>query len=113
MEDTYRVVHGHDLVAHVPPCIPKLFGKSSCIQEGILPYYPYHAMTEVFYRKGYGASFHVCESSEDRKCSNSLIDLSIDEHTHYFDIPVGQAWVMDLDEVYDAETDTISKPGLI
>ncbi|KAH7716065.1 class 3 lipase protein [Aphelenchoides avenae] len=69
---SFRVTHAHDIVPHVPPPIPSWY---------------WHHMTEVWYpgEMGPGARYKVCEAQEDIDCSDSSVDLSTNDHEHYFD----------------------------
>lgn len=101
--DHFRVVHNKDLVPHVPPCITNL--DHGCLKDGTFPIFPYHAPTEVFYTEEMD-SFKVCSSGEgeDNTCSDSIFSDSIDDHTHYFGVHVGQFHNQDmsLKEVLEA-----------
>jgi hypothetical protein len=71
---SYRVVHRHDLIAHLPPKIPFNWFDT-----------PYHHRYEVWYNNDMSsADYRVCTRADDDTCSNTQIDLSIDDHTHYF-----------------------------
>uniref|UniRef100_A0AC34RQR6 Fungal lipase-like domain-containing protein n=1 Tax=Panagrolaimus sp. JU765 TaxID=591449 RepID=A0AC34RQR6_9BILA len=70
---TNRVTHSHDIVPHVPP-------------ENFEDYY--HHKSELFYDNDMtiGRPYVDCESDESGKCSDgNLLDLSINDHLHYFD----------------------------
>lgn len=88
VNDMFRLVHNKDLVPHVPPCIPNLSG--GCVSDGPALPYPYHAPQEIWYQEDF-TSFTICSSSEgeDPSCSNSVLNDSINDHTHYFGIEVG------------------------
>lgn len=89
ISEFYRVVHHGDLVPHVPPCVPS-FGQG-CAETGwLMPIYPYHAPTEVYYNSDMD-SYKICdqEDGEDQTCSNGSKHLSIDNHRKYFGIGVG------------------------
>uniref|UniRef100_A0A7E4W774 Lipase_3 domain-containing protein n=1 Tax=Panagrellus redivivus TaxID=6233 RepID=A0A7E4W774_PANRE len=70
--ESYRVTHHQDIVPHVPP---QLF-------EGY-----HHHQSEVWYNNDMtiGEPYIECDADESKKCSDSnLIDLSMNDHTHYF-----------------------------
>lgn len=69
VEDAYRIVHWKDLVAHVPPCVPKSFGPSSCAQSGSAFFYPFHTLKEVFYTGDF-EQYLECFTEEQSDCSN-------------------------------------------
>lgn len=103
IDAAYRVVHRKDLVVHVPPCIIKL-GKhnSYCNSHGILPFYAFHTIPEVFYpdtsEEGNNV-FEVCYDHESSNCSNrQKIFLSVDDHTHYMGLWVGAAYLTERDD---------------
>lgn len=88
----YRVVHNKDIVPHLPPCISDF--NNGCIKSGpLIPVFPYHAPTEVFYQEGM-AEFTVCSPSEgeDSSCSDSVKAQSVPDHLEYFGVRVGQLW---------------------
>jgi hypothetical protein len=76
--DTWRVVHNHDIVPHVPQ---RFLGFR-------------HVSREVwYYQNRNGAGFKVCGGGEDDSCSNS-VNLHVDEnsikdHASYLDQPMG------------------------
>lgn len=76
--DTFRIVHNHDLVPHVPQ---RFLGFR-------------HVSREVWYYSGSnGSGFKVCGGGEDDSCSNS-VNLHVDEnsikdHASYLDQPMG------------------------
>ena len=89
VKEFFRLVHNRDLVSHIPPCLRGI--SASCIKDGILPIYPYHVTQEIFYDQEF--QVHVIWSDtdgEDMLCSNKIFNTSIDDHTHYFGIEVGQ-----------------------
>jgi len=70
---SYRITHHQDLVPHLPT-------------ENFESYY--HHMSEVWYNNDMtiGSSYIVCDADESNSCSDhNLIDLSINDHLHYFD----------------------------
>jgi len=76
----FRVVHGRDLVPHLPPCV----GVTECWTYDSLPY---HIATEIWYPKGTGATadYTVCDGSgEDQSCSDGQLNYSFEEHCEYF-----------------------------
>ncbi|KAK5979013.1 Class 3 lipase protein [Trichostrongylus colubriformis] len=78
MAYTYRVTHWRDIVPHVPP-------------EHLEGYR--HHKSEAFYHNDMkaGASYKVCDSDEDKSCSDGLdITTSISDHLHYFNIDVSE-----------------------
>ena len=98
----YRLVHHHDIVPHVPPCIPDL--RHGCLNQGILPIYPIHAPTEVFYDKDM-EKYTVCSpgNGEDPRCSNKIINDSVDNHLFYFGIHVGHLYQEESEELVNSE----------
>mmetsp|Transcript_12141 Transcript_12141/g.13663 ORF Transcript_12141/g.13663 Transcript_12141/m.13663 type:complete len:273 (-) Transcript_12141:25-843(-) len=87
--ENYRVVHGNDPVAHLPPCVPDFH--DGCVISGFLiPIFPYHASTEIFYEKDM-SSFTTCDSKngEDSTCSDKSFNKDIEDHLNYFDIHIG------------------------
>uniref|UniRef100_A0AC35TPD3 Lipase_3 domain-containing protein n=1 Tax=Rhabditophanes sp. KR3021 TaxID=114890 RepID=A0AC35TPD3_9BILA len=76
--ESYRITHKHDLVPHLPPKLVNLYGYE-------------HHKTEVFYDDDMtpGADFKVCVGDDSDKCSSaSLLDVSINDHLHYFNVQV-------------------------
>ena len=101
VKEIYRLVHFRDIVSHLPTWIKK-GSKQGCESDGFLPYYPYHPVqeilifffnlsTKIFYDKDFVA-YKECDTSdgEDQACSNAFFNFSIDDHTHYFGIEVGE-----------------------
>ncbi|XP_053402796.1 lipase ZK262.3-like [Mercenaria mercenaria] len=96
VNNSWRVVHGRDIVAHLPTC-NLLFG-CRVTASG-----PYQHRTEIFYKADpmtISSTYKQCEGNEDDRCSNGLItknwcvpgvdlDECIDYHKVYFGIPVG------------------------
>ncbi|XP_045194856.2 lipase ZK262.3-like [Mercenaria mercenaria] len=94
VNNSWRVVHGRDIVAHIPTC--NLLLGCRVTADG-----PYHHRTEIFYRTDpmtVGSTYEQCEGDEDDQCSDGLVtdnwcvtDLGdcIDYHKVYFEIPVG------------------------
>jgi len=75
--DTWRVVHNHDLVPHIPQ---RFLGFR-------------HVSREIWYYKSAGGNFKTCNGGEDDSCANS-VDLHVDEnsirdHAVYLDQPMG------------------------
>jgi len=75
--DTYRIVHGQDLVPHIPQ---RFLGFR-------------HVSREIWYYEEAGGAFKQCNGGEDDSCSNS-VNLHVDEHSikdHavYLDQPMG------------------------
>mmetsp|Transcript_5671 Transcript_5671/g.6404 ORF Transcript_5671/g.6404 Transcript_5671/m.6404 type:complete len:322 (-) Transcript_5671:37-1002(-) len=86
----YRLVHSHDPVPHLPPCVPDF--KDGCVESGILiPIFPYHAPTEIFYDTEF-SSFKICSTTEgeDSSCSDKDVNDNIEHHLTYFGVEVGQ-----------------------
>ncbi|GMS80772.1 hypothetical protein PENTCL1PPCAC_2947 [Pristionchus entomophagus] len=71
----HRIVHLRDLVAHVPP--------------PVLGYE--HSRQEIFYGNDMSniADFVECQGDEDKKCSNSYFDMSVEDHLHYYGLEIG------------------------
>lgn len=91
----YRVVHNKDTVAHIPPCIPHIVGEG-CIEDGFLPFYPLHTMTEVWYEEGM-EKYRICNETlnEDPECSHSVSNNSINDHYYYFGMRIGSVFESD------------------
>jgi len=75
--DTYRLVHNHDLVPHIPQ---RFLGFR-------------HVSREIWYFVESGAQYKTCAGGEDDSCSNS-VNLHVDEnsiadHAQYLDQPMG------------------------
>uniref|UniRef100_A0A914PCB5 Fungal lipase-like domain-containing protein n=1 Tax=Panagrolaimus davidi TaxID=227884 RepID=A0A914PCB5_9BILA len=75
---TYRVVHKHDIVPHLPP-------------KGFRNYY--HHKSEVWYNNNMavGQTWVECDVDEGDKCSDSTLDLVPNDHDDYFNIDTGFA----------------------
>jgi len=91
----YRVVHYQDIVPHIPPCN---LGDENCslsnpLVIGPITWSPWHIGTEIWYTETF-SSYQTCTTNlgEDPLCSDSvpLLECSITDHTHYFNIEVGQ-----------------------
>jgi len=72
VNNTWRTIHANDIVPHLP-----------LVAEGFQ-----HVATEVWFPQTMtpsSALYTVCDSSgEDPTCSDSAIDLSVDDHLTYF-----------------------------
>lgn len=73
------------MVAHEPFCcaiVGECYKLSAC---------PYHTDHEIWYQgdMAVGDAYVSCEGPEDRNCNN-WVDLSIEDHLHYFDIQIGE-----------------------
>uniref|UniRef100_A0A7E4W0Y4 Lipase_3 domain-containing protein n=1 Tax=Panagrellus redivivus TaxID=6233 RepID=A0A7E4W0Y4_PANRE len=82
LPDSYRVVHAHDIVPHLPP-------------EGIEGYR--HHRNEIWYNNAMLVSndtYIECDTDESNACSNSGLDLSIDDHRLYYGVDV-MSWALD------------------
>lgn len=71
---SYRVIHGRDVVPHLPPLN----------LEGY-----YHHDSEVFYPDGMlsrdDRSYTICRASEKMRCSDGLLlTISVEDHRQYF-----------------------------
>jgi hypothetical protein len=88
--DNFRIVHNKDLVVHVPPCIPRIGRSPNCIAGGLLTYYPYHTLTEIFYNDD-ETEYKLCDTEEQGDCSDKYHLTSVDNHLNYFGIHVGGA----------------------
>lgn len=73
--ESYRIIHKRDLVPHLPP--DHLFGYK-------------HHKEEIYYNNNMtpGSSYKTCKGDDTSKCSSSTVDLSINDHLHYFDTDV-------------------------
>mmetsp|Transcript_21419 Transcript_21419/g.24610 ORF Transcript_21419/g.24610 Transcript_21419/m.24610 type:complete len:207 (+) Transcript_21419:173-793(+) len=47
----YRLDHYHDIVPHVPPCIPGI--TVPCVHDGGPLFYPYHSSQEIWYDEAF------------------------------------------------------------
>ena len=86
----YRIVNFKDAVTAIPPCVPDL--SHGCISHGpLVPIFPYHSPTEIFYSEGMG-SYQVCSSTEgeDPNCSDKNFNNSVDDHLTYFGVEIGK-----------------------
>lgn len=83
----YRLVHNKDLVAHIPPCLVGI--KGTCLKNGPLPFYSYHAPQEIFYDRPF-ENYKECDTTEgeDPSCSHSVLCDSIKDHLVYFNLSV-------------------------
>eukprot|EP00897_Mesotaenium_endlicherianum_P005039 jgi/Mesen1/4563/ME000232S03828 len=82
--NSVRMVHGHDLVPHLPPL---------SLARRLYSYY--HTATEVWmFRMRFIIQLDVekvCDSSgEDPSCSRSVLGNSIADHLVYFGVPLGE-----------------------
>lgn len=89
VNNSWRVVHNKDIVAHLPPC-GSTFG--TCTGDTG----PFHHGKEVFYRADMtlDSKYDICHKNENSSCSNGVVitcvfDSCIGDHTSYFGIPVG------------------------
>ncbi|CEF69934.1 Lipase, class 3 family-containing protein [Strongyloides ratti] len=73
--EAYRIIHKHDLVPHLPP--DHLFGYK-------------HHKEEIFYNNDMtsGSKFKICSGDDSNSCSSASVDLSINDHLHYFNTDV-------------------------
>lgn len=83
--DSTRMVHGNDLVPHLPP-----------LSQARRLYSYYHTATEVWIHKLWGFGpievIRVCDSSgEDRSCSRSVLGDSIGDHLVYLGVVLGDS----------------------
>ncbi|CAL2042010.1 unnamed protein product [Caenorhabditis brenneri] len=72
---SFRVVHHHDIVPHVP------------FQYEVVDHDKmYHHRTEVWYNNdmSVGSSYQICPEADGLYCVNQQVDLSWNDHTHYF-----------------------------
>jgi hypothetical protein len=85
VHDFWRVVHRKDMIAHEPFCCA-IFGECNKVATC-----PYHTDHEIFYPDDMaeGEDYRSCKGPEDSKCNN-WVDLSIDDHLHYFDIDLAE-----------------------
>lgn len=90
LSGAYRIVHNEDIVPHLPNCIPSLSG--GCSDDGILPFYPFHVIQEIYYID-FSSGYKSCDlTGEDESCSNGGRKLSVDDHNSYFDLPINTLW---------------------
>lgn len=84
VDSAFRVVHASDMVTHLPVCCA-LVGECSTATAC-----PFHAPQEIWYNNDMTDSdFDTCDGSgEDSSCQNT-INMSVDDHLHYYDIEVG------------------------
>jgi len=87
----FRVTNKHDIVPHLPPCLPNLL-KRGCAQRpnypnenGFIAYHAYHVWPEVFYS---GNGYKVCSQPEDLSCANQykIPFLYISDHLNYLGV---------------------------
>ena len=91
VKECYRIVHNADIVSQLPPCISTNGLKGECLFDGILPYYPYHSIQEVFYSQDM-KNYELC-SLENPLCSRKFGPWwSGSDHVEYFGINVGEFW---------------------
>ncbi|UMM31015.1 hypothetical protein L5515_012664 [Caenorhabditis briggsae] len=72
---SFRVVHHHDIVPHVP------------FQYEVVDHDKmYHHRTEVWYNNDMseGSPYQICPEADGLYCVNQQLDLSWNDHTHYF-----------------------------
>uniref|UniRef100_A0A0K0DY55 Lipase_3 domain-containing protein n=1 Tax=Strongyloides stercoralis TaxID=6248 RepID=A0A0K0DY55_STRER len=72
---TYRIVHNHDIIPHLPPRVfDNLFDS------------PFHHRYEVWYENDMsnGKKYKICTRADDHACSNSVSDTAVADHTVYF-----------------------------
>lgn len=94
VNNSWRVVHARDIVAHLPTCNPVLGCRVTT--NG-----PYHHGIEIFYPDSdmtTSSNYIQCNGNEDHRCSDGTItanwcvkdlDTCIRYHKYYFSIPVG------------------------
>ncbi|CAJ0946710.1 unnamed protein product, partial [Mesorhabditis belari] len=88
VEESWRVVHRRDLVAHIPYCYEHLWSRS-CGQ--LANHGPWHHGTEVWFPGNMtnGGLYRICRGTplnEDDTCSNSAyLRFNIDDHRYYFE----------------------------
>ncbi|CCD83539.1 Fungal lipase-type domain-containing protein [Caenorhabditis elegans] len=72
---SFRVVHHHDIVPHVPL-------QNAPVDHDRM----YHHRTEVWYNNdmSVGSSYQICPEADGLYCVNQQVDLSWNDHTHYF-----------------------------
>jgi hypothetical protein len=80
-----RVVHGGDVVAHVPVCCSVL--ESKC---GTSASCPYHIPNEYWYDNKMTDinDFKTCNGGEDNSCSKAF-DVSVSDHLNYYNWELG------------------------
>uniref|UniRef100_A0A0N4Z488 Lipase_3 domain-containing protein n=1 Tax=Parastrongyloides trichosuri TaxID=131310 RepID=A0A0N4Z488_PARTI len=72
---TYRIIHNHDIIPHLPPRVfDNLFDS------------PFHHRYEVWYQNNMtaGAPYQICTRADDHACSNSVSDTTAADHVVYF-----------------------------
>ncbi|CAM9873428.1 unnamed protein product [Pylaiella littoralis] len=86
----YRLVHNHDIVPHLALCCHGWTGKCKPAEVAC----PYQHSTEIVYANDMDedSSWVVCndEVGEDYACDPQAWDLSVADHTHYFQENVGE-----------------------
>ena len=85
VHDLTRVVHGGDIVAHLPVCCSILESKCSTSDSC-----PYHISNEYWYDNKMTDinDFKTCNGGEDNSCSK-VFDVSVDDHLYYYNWEVG------------------------
>lgn len=91
--ESFRVVHGKDIVPHVPPCITDFKGGCTAYpnhpnQNGFIIWNAYHVGTEVFYDQANASAYRICSKSEDSTCSKkyNLLQLGTNDHLTYLGV---------------------------
>uniref|UniRef100_A0A0N5C0Q7 Lipase_3 domain-containing protein n=1 Tax=Strongyloides papillosus TaxID=174720 RepID=A0A0N5C0Q7_STREA len=72
---SYRVVHNHDIIPHLPPRVfDNLFDS------------PFHHRYEIWYENDMssGKTYQVCTRADDHACSNSVSNTAAGDHVVYF-----------------------------
>ena len=86
-----RVVHYKDIVPHLPPCQKDFL--FYCVadpnhpsEDGVLMFHAWHIWPEVFYTSEDSQDYIICDSGEDKTCSDkfALVSGLISDHLLYF-----------------------------
>ena len=90
--DSWRVTHSHDLVPHLPPCLPNVLTGGCAAwanhpnENGFIAFNAFHTWPEVHY--GANGGYKICRDGEDKTCANQYpkVSLSIADHLSYLGV---------------------------
>lgn len=76
MPYSYRVIHAHDIIPHMPMQYWEQY---------------HHHKTEVWYNNNMTAtdSYKICQQEDSLLCSDGVKDTSFADHSVYFNVDVG------------------------
>lgn len=88
-----RVVHHQDAVPHLPPCVIDFSGNCSpdadhSDESNNLFWHAWHIWPEIFYTNDDASTYTICNSGEDRSCSDQygVLHTNKNDHLLYFGI---------------------------